>query len=51
MELHEGLHGREKGSFLWFLQAEGEDICKSGLLCGWENMRSCKLIVVVLYLA
>jgi hypothetical protein len=41
MEQPEGLHGRERGSFLWVVQDEGEERWKLGLLCGWENMRAC----------
>jgi hypothetical protein len=40
MEQPEGLHGRERGSFLWVVQDEGEASWKLGLLCGWENLRA-----------
>jgi hypothetical protein len=40
VEQPEGLHCRERGSFLWVVQAEGEESGKLGLLCGWENCES-----------
>jgi hypothetical protein len=39
MEQHEGLYGRERGSFLWVVQDGEKESRKLGLMCGWENMR------------